>query len=466
MKFEYYLYGYVTSLSLFTFFGSMFWSSLADKTGKYKLIIIVTSVIYTVATCLLAIEVLTAENMYTWRLVYNCVFFAASNFFLSASFPLVDAMVLGMLTKNPKVSKEQMGNQRLFSAFGHYASTLITLFLYGYMDNDKKLFNETIGQKSFAQIAILLIVLALFVVIVIFGIADVQPIKGGHHGHHASSDNKDASGAANAIQSSRSPTIRLLTNPSFLFFTLFVFCAGLVNQVTHNYQKIVVNDVFHGSKLMTALVDVSRTISEVFVYYFSKQFRAFMGVYWVLVFSQIAGTLRLGLYWILGYVTNESAKKTSCFIIELLKGLNSGLLSSSAIMIASNLAPAGCESSAQGIYSGVYKGFGAAFGGIISGGILHFLYCSKSDERTQVKKAQTAEMKRIEEVYGKYPETKNMKNAAKKEAYKAKSKLDQQDVRTVFMLVSLTSIAVTVLLSCKFIFIDRVMGIPGFPRRH
>jgi MFS family permease len=143
----------------------------------------------------------------------------------------------------------------------------------------------------------------------------------------------------------------------------------------------------------------------------------------VLAFSQLVGIARLWGYGLVD-VSGVYGYHYLCGL-ELLKGFNSGLISSSAIQIASSLAPPGCESTAQGLYSGMYSGLSMAFGGIVGGLVLHYRYVAGDSDAIQI-----------------------------------------DNVQFMFRWVSVASLIITLALMAKFIFVDRVMGIPGFPRRH
>jgi hypothetical protein len=438
-KFSYYLYGYATSIVACNFFGAMLWTSLADRTGRYKMIIIITSVLFTIVAC--GMGMYQPEDPSIMIKVFIFVGFGLFNFFLSAVFPLLDAQILSNLAANPKLSKEQFGIQRLFGAIGHFVATLVSLFVY-----DK---HDPKGPVIFQ-----LIVSIMFIIAVWFGVKDVTPIKG--HGHHGADDkNKEkihqvplsqampmaptpapASAAdelsAEGTAGVRHPIIALITNPNFMFFMLFVACSGVVRSVTSSFQKQVVGSVTSSflkqsgsmekrpdNKLIAA-VDFARMISEIAIYLLAKPIKNMMGVYWILVLSQLVGIARLAGY---GFLSIDYwLSYYLCWGLELLKGFSSGLISSSAIPIASRIAPPGCEGSAQGLFSGNYSGLSMALGGGIGGGILH-LY----------------------DHYG--------------------SQDPISDCQWMFIWVSVGTLAVTMLMMLKFIFVDRVMGIPGFPRR-
>lgn len=431
-KFEYYQVGFASSVIAFNFFGSMIWANLADRTGRHKLIIIVTSAIYTVVACLLGYFAPDKPTM----LVYLGAFFgfALYNFFLSAAFPLLDAQILGMLSKNPKHSKDQFNNQRVWGALGHFIATLCSFYFFSKTDPKPAIIFQVVSS-------------VLFIAAVWFGVRDVKPVKHGHHHGGHSDKHKEA------MAPSGNPTVILMTNPSFVFFMLFVACLGIIRSVSSTFQKLIAHDAMskcpfisnelkgdaraHAQRVQSAYVDFGRMLSEVAVYLLAKPLKNAFGVYWILVFSQLTGILRV---WGYGVINTE---KVSAFYyawaIELLKGFSSGLVSSSAIPIASAIAPAGCESTAQGLYSGNYSGLSNLFGGVLAGGILWYYFKKR-------------------------PEAPAFETELAKKQYS--HPLNRDECQKMFCWVSGLCVVVTALMMAKFIFMDRVMGLPGFPRKH
>ena len=404
LKLSYAKYSFATSVIASNFVGAMVWGQLADRTGRYKTIIVSTCLLQTVVACLLLMkEWFPAEATMRYICVFVALFFF--NFFLSAAFPLLDAQILGMLTANPKVSKEQFNNQRVFGAFGHFAATLLSFYLFDEYGRNGQIVNQ-------------LAICFAFCLAVMLGVPDVKPVKGGHHGHHAQSKSEKAGGEPVAVP--RSPALTLLSNANFMFFMIFIGFSGIIRAISTNFQKIISDAVSKGSNKKNAWFDLPRMFSEVFVYWTAKYVKNALGVYWVLVFSQLVGVFRMLGYGLLATSSDYASYYT--IGLELMKGFNSGLISSSAIPIAYGLAPAGCESTAQGLYSGNYSGLSMALGSVIGGCILLFLY---TDDAHQL-----------------------------------------QNCQDMFFWIAIAALIITVLLTFKYIFVDRVMGIPGFPRRH
>ncbi len=484
-KFDYYQLGYSSILMVVSFFGSMFWTSQADRTGKCREILIVSSIAYTVMGALLMFPDFAQYRGSTAALVIVFAGLALFNFFLSAAYPLVDSQVMAMLKSNPRVSKSDFGYQRMWSAGGHFTATLLSYLAF------KKF--EKMGCAAFQAV-----VTVAFVATIYYGVSNGRPRRSSKK-HGAAGKAKQAVSAAIpssqqgaamseaagdrietlSVSSSISlsstsstgndqahqvslvdtlplaptpappsageelmhgdddginerPVATLLSLPSFVMFLLFVCSAGIVRSISGAFQKNIVHEAgtlgASSSKkdlMGTALTEAPRVVSEVFVYMISASLKQSLGAYWILVLSQVVSIVRLFGYGCLPF--RQSYTRPLVWLLELLKGFSSGLVSSSAIQIAGDIAPAGCERTAQGLYSGMYAGLSMAISGFISGGYLQYRYLTSTATS----------------------------NAG-------------QDITHVMMLhiwVGVVVGIITLVQVAKFIFIDRVMGFPGFPRR-
>lgn len=462
----------VNSMMIVNFFGAMLWSYLADKTGRYKAVISGSCVLYTLFLVLLQLP--GFERGTSFRYYYLMFVFAGLQFFLASAFPLVDALILGILSSKPNVNKSQFGFQRLFGAPGHYLATVVSLLLTNSRNNTPlpedvksmaagaakdaavKAFKASVKAAHIATLnaveykgfvsslissyhycdkgflAASMVCSVIFIISIFAFVPDVKPVKGGHHG----ASHKDG---GKAVEAPKNPILTLLLSPTFMFFMLFVLFSGIIRAVTTTYQKPIVLDIVHGDKSKLAGVDFYRTVSEVFVYATSKYIVSYLGVYWVLVLSQVTGILRVFWY---GVIDRKASSAYWMAVgCELLKGFSSGLISTSAIPIAGDLAPAGCEGSAQGLYSGNYAGLSNFLGNYLSPFVTRAFQMRDPEYEAPViengKKILTPKYMEIQ--------------------FKA--------VQNMFITVSVATFAITLLLMAKFIFVDRVMGIPGFPRR-
>ena len=115
-------------------------------------------------------------------------------------------------------------------------------------------------------------------------------------------------------------------------------------------------------------------LPEVFLLFYAKTLMVSVGPYWFLILGQAAGVLRILLYLALKpFVSDRCAYFTVLVFIEMLKGINSSLVSAGAFRIASDLAPASWVGSAQTLVGGVWQGISMAVAAIIASLILFIL---------------------------------------------------------------------------------------------
>lgn len=419
--------GFLNAFQGINFVGAIFWTSLADRTGKQKWLLAGATLMNSLCLLVFSLPKLIKYTFLDKRveIAFSMGIMTLAWFFQSAMFPLLDSAMLGILTKNPRFTKDQFGYQRLWLSPAHVIGTFLGGFAQGFKEN-KTLYYQCNTSVS-AAIFILLVLIA------IPNIHDPVPKSFTHHGHHEKGKPNHISQATalplapspivpaapeidlTAKKKERSPAMRLLADPSFLFFLLFVISAGLLANVFTIFQQLGakknlddqknLNNGLFGPAAIAATTRIPAAFSEIVVYLVSKPLTQAIGVYWLLLFSQFAGIIRAYCY----------AIKTPFWLkypIEVLKGLNSGFIVSAGVRIASDIAPPGCSTSAQGLFSGTYKGIAISLTGIFGGAVLIAF---------------------------------------------------QENLQRLFLVTGIVSTITTALFFCKFLFVDRVIGIPGFP---
>jgi hypothetical protein len=86
----------------------------------------------------------------------------------------------------------------------------------------------------------------------------------------------------------------------------------------------------------------------------------------MLILSQLAAVIRSAGYGLIP-AKKEGLFYLLCIPLELMKGLNSGLVTAGAVRIAFEMAPPGGLSTAQGLFSGVFIGLGTFLGSQLAG---------------------------------------------------------------------------------------------------
>jgi hypothetical protein len=412
--------GFVMALQGINFIGAIVWTSAADRTGKHKWLLAGATMMAALFFVVNNLPKILGYKFATpfQQMLFTFIALGFSWFFQSAMFPLLDSAMIGMLAKNPKFTKDQFGNQRLFGSPAHVIGTFLGAFF------------QAFGNKSVYLYQINAFVCAsIFVFLVVIAVPNVDAAAAKSFGHHGAQPEKKATtvhmGAEQEGQKDAHPVVRLLTNIPFLFFMLFVVSAGLLANTLTIFQQILVSDRHKAiaealkakgqaaqgtdhSTTKAALTRIPAAASEIVVYLTAKHITRALGIYWLLIFSQIAGLLR-----IFGYALIEENTYFPYFL-EITKGLNSGFIVSAGVRIASDIALPGTATTAQGLFSGTYKGISISLAGIGCGIILLFL---------------------------------------------------NQNIKSLFFVIGGFSLFTTFGFFLKFLLVDRVIGFPGFPRK-
>lgn len=330
--------------------GSFVFSRLADRTGKYRLIVAGCVAAYCTCMCLLLFPIFENQVL---KLAHYLTINAACFFFTAGTFPLLDSMVMSKLSSNPKLSKEMFGRQRLWGTIGHCIIGVIVHEAYDHF-----------GKNYHVMFYTLIISSVAFIATVFFGIpADlkIEAHSHGHHGHHGGNkDNKEAS-ASPAASGPRPTAFSLMTSPSFSFFLGTVFVAGFIRSIITTYQSPFITEELHYSKAVVSNSIFVRVFPEAALYFFSKEITQWLGIYWVLLIGHTAGVVRMFGYTLVPKGSANDSKPSniayiSILALECLKGVNSSLVISSAARIASDMAPKGLASTAQGLVAGTWQG--------------------------------------------------------------------------------------------------------------
>ncbi len=376
-------FGLTNFVQFTNLFGSYVFSRLADRTGAYRSIVAGCVAAYCLSMCMLMFPLFDYDaNKYLTMAQYLTINGVAF-FFTAGTFPLLDSMVMSQLSSNPKFSKEMFGRQRLWGTVGHCIIGSFVHFL------EKRAFiKNAFGERVDLMMFIVLIVSSVLFVALVY-VAIPKDLKVEAHSHHGPAKEEKSPAAAGPKPSARA----LLYKPAFAFFLLTVLVAGLVRSVITTYQSPFITDELHYNKSLVSDSIFVRVFPEVSLYFFSKEISQYFGIYWVLLIGHIAGVLRMFGYSLIQgnqvpvttvsldvalkdsqnyYVVKDGDNKPTGVIyqlltpawlityviygLECLKGVNSSLVISSSARIASDMAPKGLASTAQGYVSGIWQG--------------------------------------------------------------------------------------------------------------
>jgi len=310
------------------------------------------------------------------KLVYYLVINAVCFFFTAGTFPLLDSMVMSKLSSNPKLSKELFGRQRLWGTVGHCVIGVFVHWLEFVIYPENKFTGATTNTMFYVLIGSS----AAFVGLVFFGIDANLKVEAHKHGHgpappkdekkSPNSPSADHNASAHALPAEKPSALALITNPGFTFFLLTVLVAGFIRAIITTYQSpFITEELWYDKKTVSDSIFV-RVFPEVTLYFFSKELTQFFGIYWVLLIGHFAGIVRMFGYTMVPKALIKTTPlanpagmtKGFIFALECLKGVNSSMVISSAARIASDMAPKGLASTAQGLVAGTWQGLSMTVG--------------------------------------------------------------------------------------------------------
>ncbi len=361
-------YGIIAGLTTIGFFGSILWTILADRTGRHKTILLLTALGFWASFSALRLELVNPQTSGYWsKMIYVSCLYGLSNLFISAMYPLLDDRIFALLMTNPKFSTKLYGKQRLWGSIGQAIITQLNAY----------------GIQSRLHYDILFINLSwtstLFMVLVIFGIPSHLPSK---RVEKVKDESKEVIPLDTTILSSGNiqmydskqedksvftPALRLLSKAQFWFFIALILSAGYVRSILGHYLVYYFeNTVRQKADIYTYAMQM-RLISEISLFFVGRPLLNKFGSFWIMMIGLLTGTLR-----VTGYALIPPTKKWSysAFGLEILKGVNNACIVTSGVRIAHQLAPPGCEATAQGFFSGIQSSLANAIAGIVGGLIL------------------------------------------------------------------------------------------------
>ena len=344
----------------------MFWGSLADRTKKYKLIAAVCVTANTAFVCAVAFP-LFQGNL---RIAYYCFLTAGQCFFSAGTFPMIDAIVLSILESDPSAGKDYYGNQKLWGTVAHNINAKVIHAAY-----------EQFGQDFFVMYYSTVASMLALIGTLLYGVSDNLKIKA--HKHHGPSkkeavDSKKGTVDAGDVATKEEPlpegssTVGLLKRPAFFIFLLSILAAGIVRSVNTNNHSIYLTDYLKLDKSAVGDFMLFRLIPEIGLLYFAKNVMVITGPYWFFILGQLAGLVRIMLYLVLTPgKANQGLDYYLLIGMEMLKGVNSSMVSASAFRIASDLAPSAWSGAAQALVGGVWQGVSMTAAALIAFVILN-----------------------------------------------------------------------------------------------
>lgn len=390
--------GVIATMSGMIFVGSMWWSALVDqwRGASGKAVLLLCTVAYALVMGALMLggrsPLLNNER---WGLVWTTVAFGVCNFFASALFPIIDAVVLDALNSH---NNDDNGNESNHYNNGnesnHYNNNETNHYNSG-VDSDYRsrgrrgVFRRAVGEFGKVRVwgtighasvillssqaiewtrklhsptdspytnptglfVLMLVSCAVFIVMVMVFlrttpasslVADAEVQNGGRPPTPAepARGRGGRNGAAGGGlwgqlgQMSRKVPSLLHSKPSYVTFLLVVMVIGWARAIP-SFWLILLMDKNMQRKARDIAVSASiRTLAELAILYWARPLNARIGSMGMLGVCQVAGIVRLAAY---GWCSFQGSWWYLTYGVELLKGVSSSAFTASAVELASEL---------------------------------------------------------------------------------------------------------------------------------
>lgn len=378
-----------TLSSIIAFVGFIFmpiWSSLADRLGRHRMIIIFLCLAMSASIQLAPLVKGIDQNGY--KFVASVLFMSLYSLFSCGILPITDFIVLRMIEDKQGFSRDLYGRQRLWGTISYGITTLVVGF-----------FSTHYGLVSLLYVLPLIVVATTFVLcfnappdsnalpfrslfwktrIISSDVGDVDDVSSNesinsndsknesinsNDSENNSKNNKESASVDESEKSistdqkssskirTRSPFRVLLTTPSYVFMLLVVFMTGSARAVMTTFLNVYWCEDLKFNATNRGWLATIGVIFEVIIFFNSQLLLRGLGIYWMFLIAQVATVLRCYAY----YALPTSTSFVVFCGVELLKGVSFGFTQSAGVKLAGDVCPAGLESTAQAVYTAVYS---------------------------------------------------------------------------------------------------------------
>lgn len=331
-------YGFFTSTALLSFFGSILWTKLADRTGQHKNILIFSTIGFMIAFMTFSTPLITLFSD-TWKVIITGTIIAVSDIFISCLYPLLDNRIFLYLESKGSQKKTLYGRQRLFGTLGQGVISALNGFLI-------KLIDYKIVFISLVICGIIYLLLILYVIP-----NNAEAIQ--ENNENSQNKNEETRGKHEAVK--------------FTFSLSCFFLGSLFTGITRSILGSYLTSFFEYDLKMKSdsfgIAMQTRIFSEVLFYFIGPNLSKLMGNHAVFFLGQTLGILRPIFY----LLPSKKSDKWPIIIllVELLKGAGNACLITSGVKIVYDLNPR--LAYAQGLFSGIHINLATAMAGAIGG---------------------------------------------------------------------------------------------------
>lgn len=350
----------ITSIPILSFFSAIGWSSIAQRTGLYKELIISTALLYAIcfSSFYLLSEIFAGSDTLT-RFSIVTVIYGFMSVLASALFPLLDHKMYLKLSKDRRFSPEMYGRQRLWGTIGQGIAGFVA--------------GKAIKGYGYPSIFLLSgIGSIVFIFLILVGFDNVT---------------KDED---SELKKEKDPVKRLgwfeamktLMSFSFMSFLLVVMIASFSRAIVGNFLVRYIKVHLSIQESWSGTLLLIRTFPEILCFYFSKNLIKAYGVNNILFIAQLAGLIRVTAYsWLPKHAF------WAPFFIESLRGANNAFLTSSGIQLAHQLSPVESQSVAQGFFHGILGNLTTGLANIMASIISYYMKLNypESDDAQEIQ---------------------------------------------------------------------------------
>lgn len=341
---------FLWALSAVSIFPSIAYMSLADRFDRHKELLMLSTAIYAATFCFLKLGGYYWKPEGEWtRAAFVLGIQIILNITIHAMFALLNSQVFFLLRRH-NVPPTMYGRQRLWGAIGQNIITVA----------------NGAGMLKIGFDALFVSVVACSTVFLAVSWYGLFP-SGDALLTPPSPPPKDPKAAA-AVLDEKGASKSLWT-PPFIFFLATVLVFGCGRAVLASCLPIYFKDTLGQSSLMIGLMLFCRIFPEVAIFLCNASIIDLIGTEWMFVIGQAASGIRMAFY------SSALVKEFRMlpFFLELLKGIDNGMMLSSCVHITDSLAVPGKRSTAQGAFSAIYGTLASALSSLICGTVFESL---------------------------------------------------------------------------------------------
>lgn len=392
-------YGDLASiLALVSFIFMTLWGTLADALGRHRLALALASLAMAGSFMLFIVPMPTHTVTFYW----SAFVIALYSFFAACILPLTDYQALQMLAESGLMSKDLYGRQRLWATVSYGAITYLISYLI-----------DTLGPETlFVAVPSTATLFSLY--LLIFGCRDKpkpwrtifqrrsrrkpEP-KGQAELNDSTTNLKEAEkemdkpleeeegvkheeiekqpysnqvaihpSPGSTAANTKSPIMRLLSNPNYLFFLLVVFLVGSGRAVMTTFLANYLGSAVKLTNQQIANATLMGLVLEIIILFCGPWLLHHLGIYWMLIGAQVAMTVRAWAYTI---IPPQASLFWLFYLVELLKGVAFGLTQSAGVKLSNDTAPEGLQATAQALYTSCYAMLPAVISAFAGGRVYH-----------------------------------------------------------------------------------------------